>query len=105
MSGGIRIDSGWIGDYAKTVGRGADELAQAARTVSVSPLSSTAFGQIGQMAGVTDAYHRAAQLLQGQLERASQALQSVADNLHKITSEHTVADEQQASQLKQVHQD
>lgn len=103
MARGIKVDPNWIADYAKTAEQAGDELASALHALQGAPLTSAAFGEVGRMVGSANAYNGAAATLEQQVSRAADALHAAAGNLRRIATEHSSADEEQASVLKSVH--
>ena len=104
MAGAIRVDPNWIADYATTAEQAGDDLAAALRTLRGTPLTSVAFGDLGRQVGSANAYNGAAATLQQQVGRAADALHAAAANLRTVATEHSSADEDQASSIKSVHQ-
>lgn len=103
MARAIKVDPQWIAKYATTAEQAGDDLAAALHALQGAPLTSAAFGQVGQMVGSASAYNGAATALQGQVSRAVDALHSAATNLRGIAGEHSSADEDQAAALKSAH--
>jgi uncharacterized protein YukE len=99
---GIKVDAGWITDYARTVQQAADDLAHAVDGLRGTPLAAAAFGDVGRQLGTADAYNRAAATLEQQLSRAAAALTSAADNLRTVASRHSSSDQQAAAALRAV---
>jgi uncharacterized protein YukE len=102
---GIKVDSGWITDYARTVEQAGDDLTHALDDLRGTPLGSAAFGDVGKQLGTAQAYHRASTTLQQQLSRAADALTAAADNLRKVASQHSTSDADAAAALRAVRRD
>jgi hypothetical protein len=101
---GISVNANWINGYASTVEQAGDELEQAATTLTNTPLTSSAFGDLGRTAGAVQAYARAAATLLGQLSTASTDLRSAAGNLRSVAGAHTAADEEHATRLRNAYE-
>ncbi|HEX4701742.1 MAG TPA: hypothetical protein VH352_06395 [Pseudonocardiaceae bacterium] len=101
---GIRVDQGWIADYARTAEQAGDDLATALRALRGTPLTSAAFGELGRTVGSAEAYSGAAAVLQQQVERAADALRAAAVNLRTVAAEHSSADDAQAHVIRSVRQ-
>ena len=104
MAGAIKVDPNWIADYAKTAEQAGDELATALHALRGVALTSAAFGEVGRLVGSAHAYNGAAAVLQEQVSRAADALRAAATNLRGIATEHSSADEDQASSIRSAHQ-
>jgi uncharacterized protein YukE len=104
MAGAIRVDPKWIADYAKTAEQAGDDLATALHALRGTPLTSEAFGELGRTVGSASAYNGAAETLQRQVGRAADALHAAAANLRTVATEHSTADESQASAIRSAHQ-
>jgi len=104
MAHAIKVDPQWIAHYATTAEQAGDDLASALHALQGAPLTSAAFGQVGQMVGSAGAYNGAAAALQDQIGRAADALHAAAANLRGVAGEHSAADEDQAAAIKSVHQ-
>lgn len=102
---GIRVDSGWIADYARTVEQAGDDLTHVLDDLRGTPLGSASFGDVGKQLGTAEAYNRASTTLQQQLSRAAAALTSAADNLRKVATQHSASDADAAASLRAVKGD
>lgn len=104
MAHAIKVDPQWIAHYATTAEQAGDDLLRALHALRGAPLTSAAFGQVGQLVGSAGAYNGAAAALQDQIGRAADALHAAAVNLRGVAGEHSAADADQAASLKSAHQ-
>ena len=103
MAHAIKVDPQWIAHYATTAEQAGDDLATALHALRGAPLTSAAFGQVGQLVGSAGAYNSAAAALADQLGRAADALHAAAANLRGVAGEHSAADADQAVAIKSAH--
>jgi uncharacterized protein YukE len=103
MSSGIKVDANWLNGYARTAEQAGDDLTSALQALQGTPLSSTAFGELGRTVGSADAYNTASTTLQQQVTRAAAALHAAATSLRGIAGAHTSVDADQAAALSAVH--
>ena len=100
-TGKISVDPRWLELYAKRVEEAAEELAHARDALRQSPLPPATFGELGRTLRSSEAYGRAAGLLNQQLDRACEVLASAATGLHKV-ADHYGDEDEAVHQIKKV---
>ncbi|WP_394615347.1 type VII secretion target [Lentzea sp. JNUCC 0626] len=102
MAGRISVDAEWLEKYADRIDGTTDDLRRVRDTMKVSPLRPQSFGEIGRTAGTAQAYARAADLLNSQLARACDALESAAKGLHEVSEQYGAGDDESVQAIKRA---
>lgn len=95
----VKVDVDWLRGYAVELDKRADEAHTVLRSLSGSPLEPEAFGELGRSLGTPQAYQRAADTLQDQLEQAEKVLGSAAKALREAADHYAGGDEDAADTL------
>ncbi|MBP2476180.1 hypothetical protein JOF53_005052 [Crossiella equi] len=96
----VRIDTDWLGGYAKQVAAAGEELRRASGALNAAPLGPEAFGELGRELRTAESYRRAADLLRGQLTRAGEALASAATELGEVIEHYRGGESDSALDLR-----
>jgi uncharacterized protein YukE len=97
----VRVDVDRLEDYATALDRGADEAQAALRSVARRRLEPEAFGEIGRALGTPQAYQRAADRLEDQLDQAQRVLVAAATALREAADHYRGEDTDAARTLEQ----
>ncbi|GAA3841679.1 hypothetical protein GCM10022243_05120 [Saccharothrix violaceirubra] len=104
MDGRISVDARWLELYAERVDEAAAGLSEARARLRVAPPRSRSFGELGRTVRSSDAYRRAAELLDGQLDRACEVLTSAARGLHAVADHYGSQDDDAVAAIKRAGQ-
>jgi uncharacterized protein YukE len=97
----VRVDVDRLLDYAEDLDRRTDEAQAALRSVSQRRLEPEAFGELGASLGTPQAYQRAADRLENQLEQAERVLAAAATALREAAEHYSGEDTDAARTLEQ----
>ncbi|MFD4676992.1 hypothetical protein ACFWNN_45265 [Lentzea sp. NPDC058450] len=102
MAGRISVDAEWLEKYADRIDGTTDDLRRVRDLMKVSPLRPQSFGEIGRTVGTAQGYARAAELLNSQLARACDALDSAAKGLHEVSKQYGAGDDEGVQAIKKA---
>jgi uncharacterized protein YukE len=95
----VKVDIDWLRGYATELDKRADEAEALLRSLSSRPLDPDVFGELGRSLGTPQAYQRAADSLQDQLEQAEKVLATAARALRDAADHYAGGDEDAADTL------
>lgn len=101
-TGRIEVDPRWLESYADRVDHAAEDLRRVRDAMKVSPLRPESFGEVGRTLGSARGYARAAELLNGQLGRACEVLESAAKGLHAVAEHYGHHDDETLHVIKKA---
>ncbi|QFZ23447.1 hypothetical protein [Saccharothrix syringae] len=99
-AGRVEVDPRWIELYARRVEEAAEELSRARDELRRAPVPPHGFGEVGRALRSSEAYRRAAGVLNGQLDRACEVLTAAAHGLHEVAGHYGSRDDEAIALLR-----
>ncbi|MFI9814791.1 hypothetical protein [Saccharothrix variisporea] len=101
-SGRVSVDARWVELYAQRVEEAADELSKAREQLRAAPVRPHSFGELGKTLRTSEAYARAAGMLNQQLDRACEVLASASKNLHAVAKHYGGQEDEAVALIKKA---
>ncbi|MFD1147969.1 hypothetical protein [Saccharothrix hoggarensis] len=96
----VSVDPRWLELYAKRVDEAAEELSKARDALRDAPVRERSFGELGRTLRNAEAYRRASEMLNHQLDRACEVLTSAGQGLHEVAEHYGAQDDEAVALIK-----
>ncbi|GAA0237166.1 hypothetical protein GCM10010492_40280 [Saccharothrix mutabilis subsp. mutabilis] len=102
-SGKVSVDARWVELYAQRVDEAAEELSRAREQLRSAPVRPHSFGELGKTLRTSEAYTRAAGMLNQQLDRACEVLSAASKGLHAVAKHYGGQEDEAVALIKKAH--
>lgn len=102
-SGKVSVDARWVELYAQRVDEAAEELSRAREQLRSAPVRPHSFGELGRTLRASEAYTRAAGMLNQQLDRACEVLSAASKGLHAVAKHYGGQEDEAVALIKKAH--